>query len=285
MAGPLLAVDTPSLLYRAFFALPKSIVRPDNGESINALLGTANLLLQAVDNYSPRAVMLCFGEEAAHYRTELYPPYHAAREPMPEKLIPQWEDAPAFFEAFGWPSLRHDTLEADDLLSSFANAETRADGDTLIFSGDRDMFQCAGTRTSILYPGAKGGPTLIDTKGVVERYGVRPEQVPDFIALRGDPSDGLPGAKGIGEKGAGELLRKYGNLEDVIAAADEQKPRVAAALKEQADELRDFKKIALLQPVEVELPPDGPLQVEGAIAAAKERGMTRLAERLAERLT
>jgi 5'-3' exonuclease len=281
VAGPLLAVDTPSLLYRAFFALPKSIVRPDNGESVNALLGTANLLLQAVDNYSPRAVILCFGEEAAHYRKELYPPYHAAREEMPEKLVPQWADAPAFFEAFGWPSLRHDTLEADDLLGSFADAETKAGGDTLIFSGDRDMFQCCGTRTSVLYPGAKGGPTLIDTKGVVERYGVRPEQVPDFIALRGDPSDGLPGAKGIGEKGAAELLRKYGNLEDLIAAADEQKPRVAAALTEQADELRAFKKIALLQPVNVELPPDGELQVESAIAAAKERGMNRLAERLA----
>ena len=284
MAGPLLAVDTPSLLYRAFFALPKSIVRPDNGESVNALLGTANLLLQAVDNYSPRAVILCFGAEAAHYRVELYKPYHAAREPMPEKLIPQWADAPGFFEAFGWPSLAHETLEADDLLGSFATAEMKADGDTLIFSGDRDMFQCAGTRTSILYPGAKGGPTLIDTKGVVERYGVRPEQVPDFIALRGDPSDGLPGAKGIGEKGAGELLRKCGSLEALIEAADEQKPRVATALTEQADELRAFKKIALLQPVDVELPPDGPLQVENAIKAAKERGMNRLAERLADRL-
>ena len=283
MAGPLLAVDTPSLLYRAFFALPKSIVRPDNGESVNALLGTANLLLQAVDNYAPRAVILCFGEEAAHYRKELYPPYHAAREEMPEKLVPQWADAPEFFDAFGWPSLRHDTLEADDLLGSFAEAETKAGGDTLIFSGDRDMFQCAGTRCSILYPGAKGGPTLIDTKGVVERYGVNPEQVPDFIALRGDPSDGLPGAKGIGEKGAAELLRKYGNLEDLIAAAGEQKPRVAAALTEQADELRSFKKIALLQPVDVELPPDGTLQVDSAIAAAQERGMNRLAERLASR--
>jgi 5'-3' exonuclease len=282
--GPLLAVDAPSLLYRAFFALPKSIVRPDNGESVNALLGTANLLLQALDNYSPRAVVLCFGAEAAHYRVELFEPYHAAREPMPDRLVPQWADAPVFFEAFGWPSLSHETLEADDLLGSFAEAETKAGGDTLIFSGDRDMFQCAGTRCSILYPGAKGGPTLIDTAGVVERYGINPEQVPDFIALRGDPSDGLPGAKGIGAKGAAELLRKYGSLETLIAAADEQKPRVAAALTEQADELRAFKHIAELQPVEVKRPPDGALNIEGAIAAAKERGMNRLADRLADRL-
>jgi 5'-3' exonuclease len=281
--GPLLAVDTPSLLYRAFFALPKSIVRPDNGESVNALLGTANLLLQAVDNHSPRAVVLCFGAEAAHYRVELYEPYHAAREPMPDKLIPQWSDAPAFFEQFGWPSLSHDSLEADDLLGSFAAAESVAGGETLIFSGDRDMFQCVNDRVSVLYPGAKGGPTFIDHPGVVDRYGIEPAQVPDFIALRGDPSDGLPGAKGIGEKGAAELLRAYGDLETLIAAADEQKPRVATALTEQADELRAFKQIALLQPVDVKRPPDGSLNVDGAIAAAKERGMNRLAERLAER--
>lgn len=283
MPGPLLAVDTPSLLYRAFFALPKSIVRPDSGESVNALLGTANLLLQAVDTYAPRAVVLCFGAEAAHYRVELFAPYHAAREEMPDQLVSQWVDAPAFFEAFGWASIAHETLEADDLLGSFAATETKAGGETLIFSGDRDMFQCAGPSCSILFPGAKGGPTLIDHAGVIERYGIDPAQVPDFIALRGDPSDGLPGAKGIGEKTAAELLRAHGDLESLIAAAAEQKPRVAAALIEQADELRAFKKIATLQPVAVKRPADGKLDAAGAIAAAKERGMNRLAARLAER--
>ena len=101
VAGPLLAVDTPSMLYRAFFALPKTIT-DDKGQSINALLGTANLILREIEEHSPRAVVLCFGQEAGHYRTELYPPYHADRPEMPEQLVPQWAAAPKLFARFGW---------------------------------------------------------------------------------------------------------------------------------------------------------------------------------------
>ncbi|HWI22207.1 MAG TPA: 5'-3' exonuclease H3TH domain-containing protein [Baekduia sp.] len=279
MPGPLLAVDAPSLLYRAFFALPKSIKGAD-GRPVNALLGTANLLLQAVERHAPRAVILCFGAEAAAYRVELFAPYHDDREVMPHELVPQWADAPAFFAEFGWPSVSHETLEADDLLGSLALAETRAGGDTVIFSGDRDMFQCVGAHCSVLFPGGKDGPELIDVAGVIERYGIEPAQVPDFIALRGDPSDGLPGAKGIGAKGAAKLLQAHGDLEGVIAAADQQRPAIAAALTGQADQLRDFKHIATLQPVEVEVPPDAALDPERAAAAARARGINRLAERL-----
>jgi DNA polymerase-1 len=282
--APLLAVDAPSLLYRAFFALPSSITGPD-GQPVNALLGTANLILFAVERHAPRAVVLCFGAEAARYRKEAFAPYHADRPPMPEELVTQWGDARPFFAGFGWPSLDAGDLEADDLLGSLARAETEAGGRALLFTGDRDMFQCAGDGVTVLYPrtGTKDGPDEVDAAGVRERYGVDPAQVPDFIALRGDPSDGLPGAKGIGEKTARDLLREHDDLEGVLAAttrAGALKPRVRAALGDAAQELRAFRAIATLQPVEVPRPADAPLDAEGAARAARERGMERLAARL-----
>lgn len=279
-AHPLLAVDAPSLLYRAYFALPESIV-DEHGEPVNALLGCANQVLWAVQRLAPRAVVLCFGAEAAVYRTELYPPYHAQRPPMPAALARQWREAPAFFGAFGWEVYEHDTLEADDLLGSLAAVESAAGGTAVLFTGDRDMFQSVGERVTVLFPrGGKDGPETIDEQGVRERYGVAPSQVPDFIALRGDPSDGLPGARGIGEKTAAELLRVHGDLETAIAAAGDERPRVAAALREQAHELRAFRQIAALVSIPLERPPDRPTAYAAAADSARERGMGRLAARL-----
>jgi DNA polymerase-1 len=279
--APLLAVDGPSLIYRAFFALPKSIT-DGGGRSVNALLGTANLILQAVEQHAPRAVVLCWGAEAATYRVELLGAYHADRPPVPEELAPQLEWAGAFFGAFGWHSLVHDTLEADDLLGSLATVETEAGGRTLLFTGDRDMFQCVGEQVHVLWPGGgKRGPEVIDVAGVRRRYGIGPELVPDFIALRGDPSDSIPGARGIGEKTARDLLLEHGSLEGAIANAIRERPRVQAALRGQAEELRAFREIATLVHVDVERPPDRPTDYAGAAEAARERGMNRLAERLA----
>ena len=283
MAAPLLAVDAPSLLYRAFFALPKSIT-DDDGRPVNALLGTINLVLWAIEKHSPRAIVMCFGAEAALYRKELFPPYHADRLEMPEELASQWSDTRTLFEAFGWLVETHETLEADDLLGAYARAEAQAGGEALLYTGDRDMFQCVSDRVKVLFPrGAKDGPELIGPDEVRRRYGVEPAQVPDFIALRGDPSDGLPGAKGIGEKTAKDILREHGTLEAAIAASLRLRPRVGAALRDGAEDLRAFKEIATLVDVPVEVPPDRPTDWPSAAAAARARGMRRLAERL-ERL-
>jgi DNA polymerase-1 len=279
MPGPLLAVDAPSLLYRAFYALPKTIT-DDNGTPVNALLGVSNLVLQSVERYEPRAVVLCFGEEAAHYRVELYPSYHADRIDMPEELVPQWKDAADFFGAFDWTVLRHPTLEADDLLGALADVETAAAGRALLFTGDRDMFQCVSDSVTVLWPAGKGETEPIGPAEVRTRYGVRPDQVPDFIALRGDPSDGLPGAKGIGEKTARELLGEHETLEALLKLPIGLRPRVRQALEEQADELRAFREIATLQAAGVERPPDAPTDFTGAANAARQRSMNRLAERL-----
>jgi 5'-3' exonuclease len=281
MPAPLLAVDAPSLLYRAFYALPKTIT-DDKDVPVNALLGVSNLVLQAVERYEPRAVVLCFGEEAAHYRVELYPTYHADRIDMPPELVPQWKDAKAFFEAFNWTVLRHDTLEADDLLGALAEVESAAGGQALLFTGDRDMFQCVSDDVTVLWPAGKGETEPIGPAEVRKRYGVRPDQVPDFIALRGDPSDGLPGAKGIGEKTARELLSEHETLDALLDLPMGLRPRVRQALEQQADELRAFREIATLQPAGVERPPDAATDFAGAAKAARKRSMNRLSERLDE---
>jgi 5'-3' exonuclease len=284
--APLLAIDAPSLLYRAFFALPDSIKDAD-GRPANALLGMANLVLWVVERHDPRAVVLCFGAEAAHYRTDLFQPYHADRPPMPEGLASQWAYAPALYESFGWTVHTVPTLEADDLLGTFARLESEAGGDTLLFTGDRDMFQCVSDKVTVLFPrggAAKDGPEEIGPEEVRGRYGIEPEQVPDFIALRGDPSDGLPGAKGIGEKTARELLRKHGTLEGVLEAAAKPgmlTPRQTGSLLDGADDIRAFREIATLQDVpDLERPPDRPTDFLGAAKGARKHGLERLAERL-----
>ncbi len=270
------------MLFRAFYALPDTIKGAD-GQPVNALLGTANLILREVEVHEPRAVVLCFGPDAADYRVELFDGYHAQRPEVPDTLAPQFAASKDFFEAFGWTVAVSDNLEADDLLGSYATRETEAGGRTLVMTGDRDMFQTANDSVQVLYvrTGGKQGGELVDAAEVKRRYGVPPELVPDFIALRGDPSDGIPGAKGIGEKGAAELLQRHGSLETAIDnGVRETKKTVRAALCTQGDELRAFKEIATLQDVDVELPPDTPTDYAGAAAAAQERGMERLAKRL-----
>ena len=280
MSGPLLAVDTPWLLYRSHFGLPRSITGAD-GAPIGALLGTVNTILALIAWCDPRAVVCCMGAEEADYRVAAYPPYHAHRDPMPAELRAQWERAPALLESLGWTVTAHDTLEADDLMWSYSRVEAAAGGRTLICSGDRDLYQAVDERTEVIDL-RQQPPTTIDAAGVLERAGVRPDQIPDLIALRGDPSDGLPGARGIGAKTAAALLAEHGTLEGVIAAAPGLRPRIAAALTEQADELRTFRTIAVLQDVAVALPADATTDRAAGAVAASALGMGRLAERLRE---
>ncbi len=280
MAAPLLLCDTPGLLYRGFFALPDSI-KGAAGRPVNALVGSVNMTLWCVEKYAPRAVVMCFGQESADYRVEAYPNYHAARPEMPRDLAWQWERAPALYEALGWTVLGHESLEADDLMGSLAAVETAAGGTTLILTADRDMFQCADESVTILLQRARQeGPDEVGPAGVREIYGIDPAQVPDFIALRGDPSDGLPGAKGIGAKTAADLLQRKGDLEHSILGAIREKPGVRKALIEQAAELRMFRDIATLRTIDVQRPPDAATDRAGGAEAAAAIGMGRLASRL-----
>jgi DNA polymerase-1 len=294
MAAPLLIADVPWLLYRSWFALPKSIA-DEQGRPVNALLGTANALLLVLEDTtageSPRALAACMGAEEARYRTRLYPPYHAHRDPMPDELRRQWELVPELLEGLGWTYATHAELEADDVMFSFAQAEQAAGGQALLLTGDRDLYGAVTEQVRIveLSKGAVAG--LIGPAGVRERYGVEPAQVPDFIALRGDPSDGLPGAPGVGAKTAAELLAAHDSLEKVIAAAAltaagelaPAKPltaRIAGSIAGHAALLEDFREIATLQHVAVELPAVQPTDYAGGARVAARLGMRRLSERL-----
>jgi 5'-3' exonuclease len=299
----LLIADVPWLLYRSFFALPKSIVGAD-GQPVNALLGTVNAILSVFDARlsarDVRGVVACMGAEQADYRVRLYPPYHAHRDPMPAELAAQWEQAPALLESLGWTYATSAELEADDVMFSHARAEEERGGRALLLTGDRDLYGAVSERVAVAELLKGGGVGEIGPAEVRVRYGVRPEQVPDFIALRGDPSDGLPGAPGIGAKTAAELLRAHGSLEDVLGAAGAEadpadsaataaaavrattvmRPRIAATLRENAELLRTFKLIATLQRIDVEPPVGRETDFAGGARMAGELGMRRLAERL-----
>jgi DNA polymerase-1 len=178
-------------------------------------------------------------------------------------------------------------LEADDAMFSYAESEREAGGDALLLTGDRDLFQVLGKHVSVLDLGKGGHVARIGPKQVTERHGVPPRLIPDLIALRGDPSDGLPGAPGIGAKTAAALLQEHGSLERVLAAAEHaggagsgMTPRVAASLREHAALLGAFKRIATLQPIHVDRPPDRPTDLASGASAARNIGMNRLADRL-----
>jgi DNA polymerase-1 len=220
---------------------------------------------------------------------------------MPDELRAQWEQAPALLARMGWTVASAGELEADDLMYSHAREEAEAGGEALIVSGDRDMYAAVDERVGILELRGKAPPARIDAREVRRRYGIDPPLVPDFIALRGDPSDGLPGAPGIGAKTAAVLLRGYGSLEALLGAAqaaggeraelasvaacattapEELRARTAAILRESAALLSTFKQVATLQRIDVARPADRPTDFAAGASVAREMGMRRLAERL-----
>ncbi|TMM16591.1 MAG: hypothetical protein E6F96_10570 [Actinobacteria bacterium] len=285
--APLLLADVPWLLYRAFFSLPSSIVDGE-GRPVNALLGTINAILSAVEATAPRAVVACFGAEQAAYRVRLYPPYHAHRDPMAPALAAQWQLAPRLLDGLGWSASASEELEADDVMFSHAELERAGGGQALLLTADRDLFAAVNEQVAILELRGRAAPVEIGPAQVRERYGVDPELVRDFIALRGDPSDGLPGAPGVGAKTAATLLRRFGSLEAVLAAAEEPSaviagdlsPRLAAALRENAEQLRVFQQVATLQRIDVTAPEDRATDFAGGARAVAALGMKRLAARL-----
>lgn len=235
-ARPLLVIDGDSFAHRSYHALPKTI-RKENGDPAGAILGFANVLLRLYREERPRAVLVAWDTlERPTYRHRSFPDYQGGRE-FDDELLAQFRDLRAFVKGCGFANARGAGYEADDFLAAAASAEERRRGTVLIASGDRDTFQLASERTTILFPARAGVMLRIGPTEVLERYGVAPHQVPDFIALRGDPSDKLPGARGVGSQGAAELLRKHGSLEALLTAG-----RFAT----QAERLRLFQAIATM---------------------------------------
>ena len=272
MSRPLLAVDGDSFAHRAYHALPKSIKRAD-GHPAGALVGFMNMLLRLWESESPRAVFVAWDSlDTPTYRHEALAGYQSGRVFDPE-LLEQLDLLPELVEACGFACAKAPGYEADDFLGAVVVAEEAAGRDVLVATSDRDAFQLASERTKILQP-VRGVSELarIGPPEVRERYGVEPAQVPDFIALRGDPSDRIPGAKGVGPTTAATVLREYGSLEAALAAG-----RFAA----QKDDLVLYKRIATLD-TDAPLPPLPDQQPTWARAAelATELGLGNLAGRL-----
>ncbi len=271
---PLLIVDGDSFAHRAFHGLPKTIRRAgDKGGG--AIVGFANTLIRLCTEERPRAVLVGWDTLGAPtYRSRAFPAYQADRH-FDDELLEQLDLLPAFVDACGFVNAKAPGFEADDFLAAAVRREERRGGRSLVVSGDRDAFQLASERTTILYPVRAGELARIGPAEVRDRYGVDPGQVPDFIALRGDPSDRLPGARGIGAKTAAGLLRRAGSLEALLSEG---------RFVEQASDLRLFRQIATMDSA-APIPPlrnQRPTWSKAALLAS-EWGLHRLAERL-ERL-
>jgi DNA polymerase I len=266
---PLLAVDGDSFAHRAYHGLPKSINR-------NAVVGFTNMIVRLWEQEQPRVVVVGWDTlEVPTYRHEAFPAYQSGRE-FDASLLEQLALLPQLCAALRFPVGKAPGYEADDFLAAAVAHEEARGGSVLVATGDRDAFQLASDRTTILQP-VRGVSELarIGPAEVRERYGVEPSQVPDFIALRGDPSDKLPGAKGVGPKTAAELLRQYPSLEAMLADG-----RFSA----QADELRLYRRIAAMDAA-APLPelPDAEPDWEGGAGLVRSWGLNGLADRLAAR--
>jgi DNA polymerase I len=270
---PLLVVDGDSFAHRAYHGLPKSIRRRgDKGGG--AIVGFANFLLRLYLQEQPRAVLVGWDTlDAPTYRHLALASYQSGRA-FDAELLDQLDLLPQFVAACGFAFAKAAGYEADDFLAAAAVREERRGGTALVASGDRDAFQLASPSTMILQPVRAGEMARIGPAEVGERYGVEPRQVPDFIALRGDPSDKIPGAKGIGAKGAASLLRRYGSLE--AALADGRFPGEAEAL-------RLYRSIATMNAAApIPCLADQTPAWAAAAALAREWELDRLADRLAE---
>jgi DNA polymerase-1 len=270
---PLLVVDGDSLAHRAYHALPKTFRRAE-GRPGNALLGFSNFIVRLWQAEQPRAVLVGWDSlDTPTYRHELFAGYQAGRV-FDEALLEQLDLLPELVRAFGFAAAKAPGYEADDFLAAAVQKEEKRGGAALVVTSDRDSFQLASEQTTILQP-TRGVSELarVGPAEVRERYGVAPEQVPDFIALRGDPSDRMPGAKGVGPKTAANLLAQYGTLEAML-----EDGRFAA----QAEELRMYRRMAALD-ASAPLPPlkDQTPKWAEASSFVRELGLNALADRVA----
>jgi DNA polymerase I len=274
---PLLLIDGDNLAHRAYHSIPNT-VKGTGGQPINSIVGWTNMLLGLWEAEAPRAVFVAWDTLGIPtYRHKLWPTYQGGRV-FDRELIQQLNLLPDLCRAFGFGTGKDAGFEADDYLASAALAETARGGQSLILTNDRDAFQLASEQVTVLWP-RKGISDIVrvDPHEVVARFGVLPEQVPDYKALAGDPSDNIPGARGIGPKSAAELLLRHGTLDRVLQAD-------ARGLAVQADQLLAFREMTRLRTnLEVSLPASGPPNWADGANKLRSLGADGLARRVEER--
>src|SRR5438105_2107092 len=231
----LFLVDGNNLAYRAFFALSEELATSE-GFSTNALLGFTNMLFKLLADYKPKGVAVAWDTRPVH-RAAVSEDYKSERRPMPDLLREQFPYFRPIVEAFGYRNLEFEGWEADDVIATLATRADEAGIKTTVVSTDRDAFQLVSENVALMMtPRGVSDVHVYTPERVEARYGIRPEQVPDFIGLKGDTSDNIPGVPGIGDKTAGQLVAQYGSLEEVIQHPDELTPARSLADKEHADQ-------------------------------------------------
>jgi DNA polymerase-1 len=247
----LFLIDGPSLVYRAFFALPESIAT-STGEPTNAIFGFASMLVKIVTEYGVCPTVVAW-DAGTSGRTEMFPDYKASRRSRPDLLKQQWPAMEPLVEAFGYRNVRLEGYEADDVIASLAERALKAEPavPVMIVTGDRDVFQLIDEDGLVKVMATARGITetkIYDRQAVIDRYGIPPELIPDFYGLKGDTSDNIPGIPGIGDKTASELIQRFGGLEDVLASVDQVSgPKRKQNLTEHAEDARMSKQLATVQ--------------------------------------
>ena len=232
MKRRILLIDGHSLAYRAFYALPLENFSTSSGQHTNAIYGFASMLLNLIRDEKPTHIAAAFDVSRKTFRTEAFPDYKANRAKTPDEFRSQITYINELLEAFQIKSYECEGFEADDILATIV-AQEGSESEILICTGDRDAFQLVNENVTVLYP-KKGVTDLarMNPGAVIEKYGLTPEQYPDFAALRGDPSDNLPSIPGVGEKTASKWIKEYGSLKELIAHVDEVPGKAGEALRE-----------------------------------------------------
>ncbi len=242
----LFLVDGNNLAYRAFYALPEELATSE-GFSTNALLGFTNMLFKLLADYRPRGVAVAWDTRPVH-RTELLDTYKIERKPMPDLLREQFPYFRPIVEAFGYRNLEFEGWEADDVIATLAAHADEAGIKTTVVSTDRDAFQLVSENVCLMMtPRGVSDVHVYTPERVEARLGIRPDQVPDFIGLKGDPSDNIPGVPGIGDKTAGQLIAQFGSLEEVLDHVEDLTPARSKAIREHAEQAAAAKELATMR--------------------------------------
>src|ERR671932_555656 len=252
----LFLIDGNSLAYRAFFALPESIATSD-GRPTNAIFGFASMLVKILTDYGPMPTLVVW-DAGMSGRKEISADYKAQRQTRPDLLKLQWPHLRPLVEAFGYRNVSVEGYEADDVIATLTEQARERGIPVMVVTGDRDAYQLVGDGVRIMTTSRGVTDTKVyDRAGVIERYGIPPELIPDFIGLKGDTSDNIPGVPGIGDKTAAELLQRFGDLEGVLAHVDEiSGAKRKQNLIEHADAARVSKQLATVAhgvPVDLDL--------------------------------
>ena len=246
MSKKIAVIDGNSLMHRAYHAVPPTMNAPD-GRPTNAVFGFISMLLKFVETEQPDAIVCAFDEGRPAFRMEAIEAYKAQRPPMDDDLKVQFPMIEGLLDAMGIPVVRVKGWEGDDILGTIASRDEALGFETLLVTGDKDAYQLASELTRIVT--TKKGISDVAVYGpaeVVDRYGIEPSQVPDYLGLKGDPSDNIPGVPGIGEKTASKILQQYGSLEEVYANLDKFRGKQLENLRDNEDAAFASRKVATI---------------------------------------